>query len=236
MKSNYLKSNDFEKSEAVESIYNPDILKGSKTEHKYLRKEGGKYIYHESYQKTNGGKLNHNHMMSMYHGRNFDKFKSLANNALDDLKNGNINVNTDKYFELAKNHAKEHSKHNGERMKIVHSMNDEDQKIFTGLQEEHKKEGISPEQYATAYEEHLGKDEHNESIRKYLKEAKNIDESTRALRRSIGEEYTANVIPNMHNGLSLEIKHKKLGHTAFIGAINEKSDLYKKHEHLLNKE
>lgn len=47
MKNNHLTSQDFQKSDAVEKIYNPSLMKSDHVKHKYLRKEGKSYIYED---------------------------------------------------------------------------------------------------------------------------------------------------------------------------------------------
>lgn len=164
MKSNYLKSSDFEKSEAVESIYNPDILKGSKTGHKYLRKEGGKYIYHDSYQKGIAGQAHHHANFAFYHEGESSKFRSLTNNALSDSLNAQHNENIDKYFELSKEHANKYAFHKGEALKNRALINTDkvEREKYNTIANEHDLEGITPEKYVKAYEEHVSKKAENE--------------------------------------------------------------------------
>lgn len=160
----HLVTKDFEKSTAVESIYNPDLMKSFKTGHKYLRKEGGKYIYHESYQKSKGGKMHHHETMELYHSNKADEARDSLTNYLHEMKEGKYTGNSlNTLVENASMHAKKHAQHKAERMKGYTIATPEDKNEIRQMHVEHVQEGITPEKYAEAFEEHENKNKESAS-------------------------------------------------------------------------
>ena len=72
-----------------------------------------------------------------------------------------------------------------------------------------------------------------EDVQKYFQNhGKHLDSSTKSL--AYRDEYETTVSKNQFGNLSMDIKHKEKGHTAYSGKVDEKSELYQKHKHLLN--
>ena len=74
-----------------------------------------------------------------------------------------------------------------------------------------------------------------EDVQKYFQNhGKHLDSSTKSL--AYRDEYETTVSKNQFGNLSMEIKHKEKGHTAYSGKVDEKSELYQKNKHLLGEE
>lgn len=72
-----------------------------------------------------------------------------------------------------------------------------------------------------------------EDVQEYMKKhGAHLDSSTKSLAHR--DEYETTVHKNQFGNLSMEIKHKEKGHTSYSGKVDEKSDLYQKHKHLLD--
>ena len=154
--SNNIKTSDFEKSSVIEKIYNPDLMKGAKAFHKYLRKDDeGKYIYHESYQSGAGAKAHHHKMMEDHHRQKASFHNQKLSTALDATKEGILsNEDMDYHFDQAKLHSRKVAEHKSKRIANAMNLNDKEKGDYEQLSGDHERQGITPEKYAQVFEAH----------------------------------------------------------------------------------
>lgn len=122
--------------------------------------------------------------------------------------------------------------------------NEHEDSVLESKQEwqQHKKEyeKLDDKEYDDDHVENSGKYKKEkfgrptkEDLQEYFqKHGKHLDSSTKSLIHR--DEYETTVSKNQFGRLSMEIKHKEKGHTSYSGKVDEKSDLYQKHKHLLD--
>ena len=163
----HLSLGDFEKDKnLLHKSYKTDVIEKAEPHktHKYLRKEGDRYIYHESYQKDSGAKFHHHEMMYDHHLGEYYNAKNKLNSSLDNLMSGSGPVESpEHYIKAATHHAEKAAYHNSQKSKYFHEAikdyKNSGVNTHGEIMREHNDAGISPETYAKAYYEHEAKKE-----------------------------------------------------------------------------
>lgn len=136
------------------------IIKGAHKTHKYLRKEGDKYIYHESYTRGKGGKAHHHKMLQGYHEEKMRDAHQGYSSMLSKLSSSD-HPTTDSMNKLkqlsesAIEHAKQAAHHKREHTNFAADLDGDEYKHYDEISTEHEHAGIFPKQYGEAYHEHM---------------------------------------------------------------------------------